>query len=164
MKTILAFILIISTFISLAFSQADCPPCVSDGVALPADFSRTAPDGSGRRVVVIRIDDSWDVDTQGNSTPGHTNERVWNAVQGCPGCPPGALQRWNDARDPSGYAINYYFVLDQTAQNPAIIVRRQSPAGGGGWASNSNVANGFPLYINLDPRNGFTRSGLINST
>lgn len=106
-------------------------------------------------MVVVQIDKSWEVDTQGNPTPGHTNERVWDAVQGCAGCVPGALQRWNDARDPSGYPTNYYFVLDQNAQNPAIIIRNQAPANGG-WASNSNVLGGFPLYINLDPRNGST--------
>ena len=133
---------------------AGCPECYKNFDPATQQVGQIggppAPDGSGRRVLNIRIDGSWDVDAQGNSTPGNTNSSIWNAVHGCAGCPvEGAARRWNDATDPSGHRTGYYFQLNQGTSNPDFIIRRQSPSNPSACASVSKT--GPPYYINLPP-------------
>lgn len=52
-------------FVNCALLTADCPPCYYD--LTPLAGHGAAPDGSGRRVINIYIDSSWDV------SPGQTN-------------------------------------------------------------------------------------------
>lgn len=51
---------------------AQCPTCYNDNT-IPQGHG-AAPDGSGRRVINIYIDSSW------NSSPGVTNTQIWNAT------------------------------------------------------------------------------------
>jgi hypothetical protein len=63
-------------------------------------------------VIKVRIDGSWD------SSPGHTNDRIWNAVV----C---ALKKWNTTRDSTGYTTGYFFVIDQSEGTPDILIKRE---------------------------------------
>lgn len=65
--------------------------------------SGAAPDGSGRRLITVKIDNSL-------ASSGVTNANVWNAVEGCESCTTGALKRWNDAKDGSANTTGYYFL------------------------------------------------------
>ena len=79
------------------------------------DFNCNCPTGSheaGRRVIKVRIDSSWD------STPGHTNAKIWDAVV----C---ALKKWNTTEDSTGYTSGYFFVIDQSEGTPDILVTRE---------------------------------------
>jgi hypothetical protein len=93
------------------------PPCISDRIPmnghggakdLPASFGCNCQ-GDNRRVISVSIGSSWDVDPQGNSTPGNTNVNVWNATA----C---AISAWNDAQDNYGNKTGYYLVIDQSGQ------------------------------------------------
>lgn len=87
--------ILLALFLSLALGLAysaysECPPCFKDLV--PMAGHGPAPDGSGRRVINVAIDKSWDV------TPGHTDPAIWNGIFGCPACNPpliGAIDKWN---------------------------------------------------------------------
>lgn len=80
--------------------------------------SGAASDGSGRREIKVRIHFSLE------NPPGHTNANVWNGLEGCTGCSaPGALSQWNNAKDSSNNSTGYHFKLDQTAQEPDIIIK-----------------------------------------
>src|SRR5215472_14878824 len=86
-----------------ALSQAcppNQPPCLKDRIPmighgaagnLAASFGCNCP-GDSRRVITVAINASWDVDPQGNSTPGNTNVNVWKATV----C---AVSAWNNAHD-----------------------------------------------------------------
>lgn len=136
---------------------AQCPPCYKNFDPEQRQMGQIggppAPDGSGRRVLKIRIDSSWDVDANGNSTPGRTNSNIWNAVQGCDGCIPSAAQMWNDQRDgstsnpndPRGWPTAYYFQVDQRGDyTPDFIIMRADPANSDACAS---VSKAGPPYI-----------------
>lgn len=113
-----------------------------------------------RRVLVVRIMGSWDVGSNGNSAPGQTNPTVWNAVVGCSSCNPpasGAVQRWNNARDSSGWPTNYYFQVDQSSQNPDIIIDRDATVSGT-YGESYNMDR--PRRIVLDPRNADAGPGM----
>lgn len=65
---------LLALFLSLALGFAsstysECPPCFNDQV--PMAGHGPTPDGTGRRVINVAIDNSWDV------TPGHTDPAIW---------------------------------------------------------------------------------------
>ncbi|HYP02141.1 MAG TPA: hypothetical protein VER76_18260 [Pyrinomonadaceae bacterium] len=68
-----------------------------------------APDGSGRRVIKVRIDGTWD------GSPGQTYPTIYNGVVA-------AMNGWNGARDQYNNTTGYYFQLDQNASNADIII------------------------------------------
>jgi len=78
--------------------NGDCPPCYTDLSTLAGHGA--APDGSGRRVINIYIDSSWD------QSPGVTNANIWNAVTT-------AATKWNNATDQWGNRTAYYFKVNQ---------------------------------------------------
>src|SRR5947207_2221538 len=82
------------------------PPMDGHGPAssLPSNLCSNCQ-GDSRRIITIRIDSSWNVDTNGNATPGQTNANIWSAVQ----C---AINQWNSMRATDGYTTGYYLVLD----------------------------------------------------
>src|SRR5687768_11862206 len=99
-------------------AHAQCPPCYFNGPGpMSGGCCDTCPDGSGRRVIKIRIDGTW------NDTPGQTNANIWNGVNE-------AVNRWNNTTDPSGWKTNYCFKLDQSAQNPNITITKADVANG----------------------------------
>lgn len=117
----------------IAYSQTiPCPECFSDvpvmsghGAArdLPASFNCNCP-GDARRVIIVRIDSSWDV------SPGNTDPSIWNAVT----C---AIDQWNTVQDPTGYTTGYYFVIDQAhlINAPAdITIYKATPSNPRAWA------------------------------
>ncbi len=145
------------------------PPCYSDAApipghgpasSLPAEFNCNCP-GDNRRVVTIRIDASWNVDTNGNATPGQTNANVWNAVQ----C---AKNQWNTVKDPTGFTTGYYFVVDQanhadpSSTRADITITRATPPAGG-FAS-AGVGTAAPYTISLSPSNGNLNGGAFTAT
>jgi hypothetical protein len=106
----------------------ECPPCMSDQNPFPgrfgtagslsaqakADFGCNCPAGSheaGRRVIKVKIDSTWD------SSPGNTNANIWNATV----C---ALNKWNTAKDSTGYTSGYFFVIDQSEGTPDVVITR----------------------------------------
>jgi hypothetical protein len=100
-------------------------------------------------VITVYINSTWDIDANGNSTPGHTNDNVWNAVN----C---ALAAWNSAQDQFGNKTGYFFVLDQSHQfgDPVVKVKKQTPVAGNfaetAWSGTApNLTD--PL-MRLDPR------------
>ena len=130
---------VFSLLVVALVNAEDCPPCFKNQ-ALPTT-SGTAADG--RSIVNIQIDSSWNVDNSGNPQ-ANTNASIWNAVGGCTGCipPDGATGMWNSAQGTGGVGIFFNLQRNQQSQNPAIIVKRGTPAQGG-CAS-----------INLDPPGG----------
>jgi len=123
----------------------DCPPCYKNQ-NLP-NTSGTAADG--RRIVNIKIDSSWNVDNSGNPQAS-TNTNIWNAVGGCSGCipPDGATGMWNSAQGTGGAGIMFNLQLNQQAQNPAIIIKRGTPASGGCASINLSPPGG-PYEVTL---------------
>jgi hypothetical protein len=118
-------LLLIGSHPRAASAQITCPPCYTDETPPPGHGA--APDGSGRRVMNIYIDSSWD------SSPGTTNSQIWNAVQQ-------AAANWNNATDASGNHTGYYFQLNEPggiAQADLIITKGSlsgaTSKGGGGF-------------------------------
>ena len=109
--------------------------------------SGTAADG--RRIVNIQIDSSWNVDNAGNPQ-ANTNTNIWNAVGGCNGClpPGGATGMWNSAQGTGGAGIMFNLQLNQQATNPAIIIKRGTPASGGCASINLSPPGG-PYEVTL---------------
>lgn len=107
-----------------------------------------------RRVITIRIDGSWDVDPNGNATPGNTNLNVWNAAV----C---SANQWNTAQDPWGNKTGYYFVIDQSGQfgSPDITITNRQPAASG-YAS---LNRAYPYSMSLSPSNGNLNGGQFTS-
>jgi hypothetical protein len=91
---------------------SNCPECYGD--QHPMDGHGAAPDGSGRRLITVRIDPSW-------GTP--TNPSVWDAVNA-------AIAEWNNARDAFGNSTGYYLELNQNLQNPDIKIVQGDPGNG----------------------------------
>ncbi|HEX9425309.1 MAG TPA: hypothetical protein VF899_18855 [Pyrinomonadaceae bacterium] len=93
------------------------------------------PDGSGRRVINIYIDSSWDV------SPGQTDPNIWNAVNS-------AANKWNQATDQYGNKTAFYFQVNQgggTGQADYIIQK--------GTLSGSTAATDifhYPYTVTLD--------------
>lgn len=93
----------------------DCPECYKNVTPMPG--SGAASDGSSRREIKVRIGPSLE------NPPGHTNANVWNALEGCSGCPaPGAISQWNGSKDAASNSTGYHLKLDQTTGNPDINV------------------------------------------
>ena len=88
-------ILLLSTQVA---SPQVCPPCYTDNT-IPTGHG-VAPDGSGRRLLKIYIDASW------NTSSGTTNTQIWNAVND-------AASNWNNATDSYGNHTGYYFQVSQ---------------------------------------------------
>jgi hypothetical protein len=91
------FAILLVTIVS-SVQATDCPPCYTD--LSPLTGHGAAPDGSGRRVINIFIDSSWD------SSPGQTIQQIWNAVTK-------ATNQWNNAADQNGNHTGYYFQINQ---------------------------------------------------
>lgn len=152
-------ILTILVLAATAFPQT-CPPCWKNsnpqsgrGPArnLPADIYMPCNcSDDNRRVMTVYINSSWNVDANGNSTPGHTNENIWNAVN----C---ALAEWNSAQDQFGNKTGYFFVLDQSHQfgDPVIKIKKGRTSVGNfavtSWMG--TAPNLTDPVIELDPRN-----------
>lgn len=90
----------------------------------------------GRRIVKVQIMSSWD-DPPGSH---QTNGNIWNAVNQ-------AVDRWNNATDPSGHKTNYYFVIDQNTSNPDIRINKQAPSSGG-YAELGKPTHPFRIDLN----------------
>lgn len=134
-------VLILIAFILTAVTQsfAQCPTCYYNETPMTGGCCDTDPTGLGRRVIKVKIDGSWD------ATPGQTNSNIWNGIVGCASCNPplvGAVDRWNNATDSSGNHTNYYFMVDQSAQNPDIIIKQGTPASGSCASSAFNSTTG----------------------
>jgi hypothetical protein len=99
-------VMIILNLIYTVFSQSGgCPPCFFDYP--PRTGHGAASDG--RIKINVYIDPSWNIDANGNTTPGSTNPNVWNGVNGCQGCPnQGAMQAWDTATGPDGVSLVPY--------------------------------------------------------
>jgi len=135
----------------------NCPPCLKNQNPLPghgaaANIPSCVCPNDTRRVILVSIGGGWNVDPNGNSTPGQTNVHVWNAVN----C---AIATWNNAQDQFGNKTGYYFVLDQSGQygSTDIKIQREQVASGGGFAQSVPVGthpNVTSWKIKLDPKNG----------
>ncbi|MFY9555057.1 MAG: hypothetical protein WAV20_25515 [Blastocatellia bacterium] len=141
-------------FVLLQNSYALCPECYSNFDPATQQIGQIggppAPDGSGRRVLKIRIDGSWNVDDSGNAQAG-TNGRIWNATnnQRCGGCSlPGAGEMWNNAVNGPNHT-GYYFDLDQGASSPDYVIKRETPSDPSACAEVSKA--GPPYIIKLPP-------------
>lgn len=87
------------------FARSLCPPCDPSQFPLPGHGA--APDGSGRRLMNVTIDGSWDV------SPGQTNPNVYNGINT-------AIAMWN------GKPTCYYLLLDQTSGNTDIKIYKEA--------------------------------------
>jgi hypothetical protein len=100
-----------------------CPPCYFDYA--PPTSHGVADDGRIR--INVYIDPSWQIDGSGNNTPNVTNVNVWNAVNGCTGCPnQGAIKSWNTATAPDGQSrIPYKLVITGDPAQADIKIKRE---------------------------------------
>ncbi len=141
--------LIMSVYLLIACTlshtvYAQCPPCYFNGPGpMLGGCCDTCPDGSGRRVIKIRIDGSW------NDTPGHTNGNIWNGVTQ-------AINSWNNATDPSGFKTNHCFQLDQSAQAPDILIKKANPATGCAAINRNSATNQWTLKL-PDPNRNYAQ-------
>ncbi len=118
-KSLLALSILVT---ALPQVSADCPECVTAIVPMPG--SGLAPDGSGRRVITVRISQSL-----ANSS-GQTLPAVWNAVIGCSGCSPSASEQWNKTTDGAGKTTGYFLKPEQTLSiGSADIIIGLAPPG-----------------------------------
>lgn len=155
-------VLAIMFLLTLPSQSQTCPPCYYNQQPMTGGCCSTCPDGSGRRVIKIRIDGTW-------NSGGGTDPKIWNGVVGCPttsGCNPpliGAIERWNNASDLSGNKSNYCFVIDQSAQGADITITKASVPNGcagfipGGW----NPLAGGPYTIALPNSTTTFNHGII---
>src|SRR6266446_2450219 len=112
-----------------------CPPCYNGGQ--PAGHG-AAPDGSGRRVLNIFIDSSWD------DSPGVTNSTIYNAVQN-------AAANWNSSTN-CGSTTAYYFQLNQQAgSGSADIIVQKANLTGTCAQTDLSPTRTPPEYIRLRP-------------
>jgi len=118
-------------------ANSECPPCMNDQTPLAGHGP--APDGSGRRVVLIQITSNWD-DPPGSH---QTNANIWNAVNR-------AISKWNTATDSYGNHTGYYFQLDQTTASADVEITKGSPSGGT-FAETTVLTP--PYTMTLDPQN-----------
>jgi hypothetical protein len=118
----IAVLCVIFLITGIGYPQ-DCPPCKKNQNPLPghgaaANIPSCACPNDNRRVILVTIGGGWNVDPNGNSTPGQTNVHIWNAVT----C---AIAAWNTAQDQFGNKTGYYFVLDQNGQYGSTDVKIQ---------------------------------------
>jgi hypothetical protein len=96
-------------------ARAENPPCRSNQPPLPGHGA--APDGSGRRIIIVQIKTGTASDSWSDQPGGGTNPAIWNGLVGCGACvQPGAMQMWNER------ATYYYFVNDQVTSTPDIRI------------------------------------------
>lgn len=96
-------------------ARGECPPCKNNEPPLPGHGA--APDGSGRRIVLVQIKTGTNSDSWSDQPGGGTNPYIWNGLNGCSGCSQqGANQMWN------AQGTYYYFQNDQMTPNPDIII------------------------------------------
>jgi hypothetical protein len=145
------FLGVSSIFLLTAFCSAVCPPCYTDEVPLPGHGK--APDGSGRRVMNIYIDPSW------NSSPGVTNAQIWNAVNS-------AASKWNNATDSSGNKTGYYFQVNQSGgSSQADIVIKKDVITGATAVTNLGVTPYVTrVDTNLDGHTGVVSQDSASGT
>lgn len=103
------------------FARQLCPPCTLS--QLPPLGHGPAPDGSGRRQIIVVINSSW------NDSPGHTTPSIFNGVTV-------AISMWN------AQTTCYYLVLDQSSSSPDIQIFK---------ASSSVIAGGCADFTALTP-------------
>ncbi len=113
-------------------SISECPKC---GYNYPPRSGPPAEDGSGRRQLVIKVDTS---STTGWGNP--TNEQVWNGTVD-------ARNDWVNATDGNNppNKTGYYLKLDQTTNNPDIVIKKGAVQGG---CASVNL-NTTPIEITL---------------
>lgn len=102
------------------FARSLCPGCKT--TQSPPLGHGAAPDGSGRRLINITIDHSWD------TSPGHTNPNVWNGVLT-------AISMWN------AKTTCYYLDINQEGFTDIRIAKEAS----------SNIAGGCGDFTPLTP-------------
>jgi len=131
----LVLIIVIGTS---TYSLGVCPECFKN--VTPMAGSGPASDGSGRREITVRFAGSFNIPPPGTGT----DSRIWNAFAGCNGCPQGANSQWNDMTDtgqPGGNKTGYHLAVNQTAQDPDVIVELV-PSGTMGLGPDSPAASG----------------------
>lgn len=107
-----------------------CPECFKNMEPMNPGHG-SAPDGSGRRIIRIRIDDSWGA---------QTNTPIWNGVTD-------AVAMWNGARDQYNNSTGYFLQHSQVEQQPEIIVLKGTLQNPDGCAQISK--SGPPYYMTL---------------
>jgi hypothetical protein len=96
-------------------ARGECPPCKNNEPPLPGHGA--APEGSGKRIVTVRIQYGTGSDSWSDQPGGGTNPNIWNGLNGCSGCgQQGANQMWN------AQGTYYYFKGDQDTPTPDIII------------------------------------------
>ncbi len=101
--------LIVIVLASSLVALTECPKCYSNQT--PMAGHGPAPDGSGRRLINVKIDSTW-----GNPT----DSAIWNQTTA-------ATDGWNNATDQYGNKTGYYMVLNQTATPDYIITKGTLP-------------------------------------
>jgi hypothetical protein len=152
---VLLFSLLSSASVFSQIVQSGCPPCYFDHI--PTNHG-TADDGRIR--LNVYIDPSWQIDANGTPTPNITNVNVWNAVNGCDGCPyQGAMTVWNNSTESgTGAKIPYKFVLTgNPAEADIKITREQSCQSISGSCADFDLATGVMRLCD-----SFKASGDIN--
>lgn len=132
-------VLVLSLVLALCLTTVDisgqqCPPC--NPTQPPMQGSGSAP--NNRILVNIRIADSWNVDSNGNSISG-TNANIWNAT--CAGSPGAGCENaqgvsaawlWNNTLGSNGQHAPYFFQLNQSSFSTTnVLITRVAEAGGG---------------------------------
>ena len=87
-------------------SLPPCPPCYKNLAQLGGHGST-----SGRTIINIYIDRSWDVDPSGNATPNNTNINVWNGVWNAEGVAGTAIFMWRWTLSPFNDYSRYFPIL-----------------------------------------------------
>jgi hypothetical protein len=152
MKVICYLVLLIAA-VALLFSVAviagDCPSCDQGLPRLPGRASEGKPaEVNGRPQISVRIDGSWD------STPGHTDSQVWDAVNE-------GMRRWNDATNGFGTSSYYNFDLRQTDSGAQITIVKDA---GEKACAHTDGPPGGPYVIHLPANaNQRTLEALINT-
>lgn len=129
------------------YSFGVCPECFKNVKPMPG--SGAASDGSGRREITVRFAGSFNTPPPGTGT----DPRIWNAFAGCNGCPQGANSQWNDMTDtgqPNGNRTGYHLAVNQTAQDPDVIVELV-PNGTHGLGPDAPAASGQRTDANGQP-------------
>lgn len=112
--------------VSAQTQQQLCPGCYKDQVPFPGRYG-PASSTDPRRVIKIKVSSSWNIDQNGNATPGQTNPTIFNAFNDQNAGSGTAM--WNNARDGSN-TTSVYFQLDQVSDPDIIIKLGDNPSGG----------------------------------
>jgi hypothetical protein len=140
MKLILCACLVCILVVFSVFARQLCPQC--DTSQLPLSGHGSAPDGSGRRLINVTIDSSWD------DSPGHTNVNVFNGVNT-------AIAMWN------AQVTCYYLALDQTSGATDIKIFKAASSVISGGCGDSTAQTPYRIRL-ADTVGGDTAFGLEN--